>query len=84
MAKIGNDGSWLVCQAQDLLNELVEKQFLLECLDETLGHVYFDADSKTKKELTKISTVLRAYDNEKAVALISQAIQLLDDARKGQ
>lgn len=82
MTKNGSDRAWLVIQAQDLLYELRRRQFLLECLDRAMSDVYFDADPEAKEGIENISTVLAAYDNEKAVNLISQALQLLEDARK--
>lgn len=82
MAKIDKDCAWLIIQAQDLLNELKTNHYLLECVDRAISDAYFDADSSLKPEIEKIGTVLRAYDPEKAVTLISQAIQLLEDARK--
>jgi hypothetical protein len=82
MATIDRDTAWLIMQAQDILSELKSQQYLLECLDRTIESAYTDADPCGREELTKMTTVLDAYDNGKAVTLISQAIQLLEEAKK--
>lgn len=65
----------------DILYELRNNQFLLECLDQTIGHVYSDAGSEQRKRLTQISTVLAAYDNEKVTKKLETAIKLLKTAK---
>ena len=65
----------------DILCELRDNQFLLECLDQIIGDVYYDADSEQRKRLTQISTVLAAYDNEKVTKKLETAIKLLKTAK---
>lgn len=72
---------WLAIQAQDVLNELKDNQYLLEVLDSVISDIYFDADDETREMLTKISTVLRAYDNDRVTDSLKKAIALLDEVR---
>jgi len=72
---------WLAIQAQDVLNELKDNQYLLEVLDSVISDIYFDADDETREMLTKISTVLRAYDNDRVTDSLKKAITLLDEVR---
>ena len=72
---------WLAIQAQDVLNELKDNQYLLEVLDSVISDIYFDADDETREMLTKISTVLRAYDNDRVTDSLKNAIAILDEVR---
>lgn len=71
----------LIAQAEDLLSEVIERQFVLECLRETINDIYFDAGSETQKRLTNLSTLLRLYDNEFVTDSLSRATTLMDDVR---
>lgn len=72
---------WLAVQAQDVLNELKDNQYLLEAVEWAIDEAYFDADDDTREKLTKISTVLRAYDNDRVTDSLKKAITLLDEVR---
>ncbi len=71
-----------ILDAMDILNEIREWQYLLDCLEQALRSVYFDADPETRAKLTEVSTVLRAYDNEKVIEKLTTAFEALDCARK--
>lgn len=75
------DARWFAIQAMDILAELRERQFLLEVLDEVIGDAYFDADDDTREGLTKISTVLRVYDNDRVTDSLKKAIAFLGNVR---
>lgn len=75
------DPRWLAVQAMDILTELRENQYLLELLGCAIGDAYFDADDDTRERLTKISTVLRAYDNDRVTDSLKKAIAILDEVR---
>lgn len=72
-----------ILDAIDLLYELKDNQYLLDCLDEVIGHVYFDhhENKAFRQGLTNISTVLRAYSNETVTGKLETAIALLENAR---
>ena len=72
---------WLAVQAQDILTELRDNQYLLEAVEWAIDEAYFDADDDTREKLTKISTVLRAYDNDRVTDSLKKAITLLDEVR---
>ena len=68
-----------ILDTMDILHELRNNQFLLECLDRVIEDACFDADSEQRKRLTQIFTVLAAYDNEKVTKKLETAIALLEE-----
>ena len=72
----------LILDVSDILCELRENQYLLECLDHSLESAYFQGDSQAREWLTKIGTVLRAYDNDRVTERLSTAIALLSEATR--
>ena len=74
----------LINDATDILNELRDRQYLLECVAETIDHAWHHGDRQSREWLVKISTVLSAYDNEKVTTQLSKAIHLLSESRDNE
>jgi hypothetical protein len=72
----------LVRDASDILNELRQNQYLLECLNHSLDEAYYEADPLAQEWLIKIGAVLRAYDNDRVTERLSTAIALLSEATR--
>ena len=71
-----------ILDAMDILTDLREWQYLLNCLEKTFDDAYCGANSETRAMLTKMTTVLRAYDNEKVIEKLTTALEALDYARE--
>lgn len=72
----------LILDASDILGELQDNQYLLECLDRSINDAYFRGDSQSREWLTKIQTVLYAYNNDRVTERLSTAIALLSEATR--
>jgi hypothetical protein len=74
------DSIGLTIDAADILAELHDRQWLIDCIKLTMDTLYFDTDSKLRDALDKIATVLYAYDNDRVTERLKTAITLLSEA----